>query len=150
MPRASPFRRILHAADFSPASRKALTTAVELARATGAPLLLVHVLPAWPFGRDRALAVRTYDEISRALRARARRQLDALLANAKARGVSASGTVVEFGAPAVQIARIARARHADLIVMGTRGRTGLTRALLGSVAARVVATAPCPVLTVRV
>ena len=149
MPSARPFRRILHAADFSPASRKALTTAVALARGTGASLLLVHVLPAWPFRSDPGLAVRTYDEIARALRVRARKRLDALLAIAKARGVAASGTVVEFGAPAAQIARLARARHADLIVMGTRGRTGLTRALLGSVAARVVATAPCPVLTVR-
>jgi universal stress protein A len=48
-----------------------------------------------------------------------------------------------------QIARIARARRCDLIVMGTHGRTGVARFFLGSVAARVAATAPCPVLTVR-
>jgi nucleotide-binding universal stress UspA family protein len=48
-----------------------------------------------------------------------------------------------------QIARTARRQRADLIVMGTHGRTGVARFFLGSVAARVAATAPCPVLTVR-
>jgi len=55
----------------------------------------------------------------------------------------------DFGVPAEQIARVAKSRHADVIVMGTHGRTGLTRAFLGSVAARVVAIAGCPVLTVH-
>ena len=57
--------------------------------------------------------------------------------------------LVDAGVAAEQIVRLARARRADLIVMGTHGRTGFTRALLGSVAARVVALAACPVLTVR-
>jgi nucleotide-binding universal stress UspA family protein len=48
-----------------------------------------------------------------------------------------------------QIARAAKRQRADLIVMGTHGRTGMARFFLGSVAARVAATAPCPVLTVR-
>jgi nucleotide-binding universal stress UspA family protein len=50
---------------------------------------------------------------------------------------------------AERIVRTARALRADLIVMGTHGRTGVTRVVLGSAAARVVATASCPVLTVR-
>jgi nucleotide-binding universal stress UspA family protein len=48
-----------------------------------------------------------------------------------------------------EIIRLARARKADLVVMGTHGRSGLARFVLGSVAERVVASAPCPVLTVR-
>jgi nucleotide-binding universal stress UspA family protein len=48
-----------------------------------------------------------------------------------------------------QIVRFSRARRADLIVMGTHGRSGLTKALLGSVASRVLTTARCPVVTVR-
>jgi nucleotide-binding universal stress UspA family protein len=140
------FRRILHASDSSAASRRAFDTALDLARATGASLLLVHVLPHRP---DVSLALRTYDEIVRALRARGTEELDRLVARAEAAGVSAEAIVVDTGAPAAQIVRVAASRDADVIVMGTRGRTGLARAVLGSVASRVVATAPCPVLTVR-
>ncbi len=53
------------------------------------------------------------------------------------------------GAAAEQIVRAAKSVHADVIVMGTHGRTGLAKAVLGSIAGRVIATAPCPVLTVR-
>jgi K+-sensing histidine kinase KdpD len=57
-------------------------------------------------------------------------------------------TAVESGAPAAEIVRYAERNRIDLIVVGTHGRSGVTRALLGSVAERVVRTAPCPVLTV--
>ena len=57
-------------------------------------------------------------------------------------------SAVESGSPAAQIVRYAERNGVDLIVLGTHGRTGVTRALLGSVAERVVRTAPCPVLTV--
>jgi nucleotide-binding universal stress UspA family protein len=53
------------------------------------------------------------------------------------------------GDPALQIVRAARSMRADLIVMGTHGRRGVSKFFLGSVAERVIATAPCPVLTVR-
>jgi len=58
-------------------------------------------------------------------------------------------TTVRSGDPRVEILREAERRRADLIVLGTHGRTGVARFFLGSVAGRVVATAPCPVLTVR-
>ena len=54
-----------------------------------------------------------------------------------------------MGEPAAEILEVARARGADLIVMGTHGRTGLEHALMGSIAERVVRRAHCPVLTVR-
>jgi nucleotide-binding universal stress UspA family protein len=79
----------------------------------------------------------------------ASKELTRLLSRAKAGGVRATGVLLDFGVPAERITRLARARGADLIVMGTHGRTGLTRALLGSVATRVISTAPCPVMTVR-
>ena len=53
------------------------------------------------------------------------------------------------GVPYDRIARVARSKRADLIVMGTHGRSGLSKFFLGSVAERVIALAPCPVLTVR-
>jgi nucleotide-binding universal stress UspA family protein len=65
-----------------------------------------------------------------------------------AEGVTARG-VVRVGAPWSEIVNLAREEHADMIVMGTQGRTGLDRLLLGSVAERVIRQAPCPVLTVR-
>jgi nucleotide-binding universal stress UspA family protein len=98
---------------------------------------------------DAYVAATTYDALQRAQRAGGRRHVERLVAQARAAGVRASGTLLDFGVPAGRIARFAKSRRADLVVMGTHGRTGLTRALLGSVAARVVAISPCPVLTVR-
>ncbi len=55
----------------------------------------------------------------------------------------------EVGVPFEEIVRVAKEEHADMIVMGAHGRSGLNRVLLGSVAERVIRLAPCPVLTVR-
>jgi nucleotide-binding universal stress UspA family protein len=63
-------------------------------------------------------------------------------------GVRATGLLLD-GAPHDQIPRAARRNRADLIVIGTHGRTGLSKVLLGSVAERVIRSATCPVLTVR-
>jgi nucleotide-binding universal stress UspA family protein len=122
---------------------------VALARARGADLLLVHVLPPLPMVPDVYVAATLHADLQRGHRAVGRRRLDRLVAAARAAGARARGVVVDSGVPAREIVRLARSRRADLIVMGTHGRTGLTRALLGSVAARVLATAACPVLTVR-
>jgi nucleotide-binding universal stress UspA family protein len=81
-------------------------------------------------------------------RAWAQKHLDRLLVKAKGAKLRARGVLVE-GVAHDQIVRAARGRKAGLIVMGTHGRTGVARFFLGSVAARVAATAPCPVLTVR-
>ena len=75
-------------------------------------------------------------------------RLARLLVRAKRAGVRAGADVRE-GLPADEILRAARRRRADLIVVGTHGRSGFARAVLGSVAARVVTLARCPVLTVR-
>ena len=143
------FRRILHPSDFSPASRRAFRTAVELAKGSRGTLLITHVLPILPVLPDAYVAATTYDELLRGQRAAAKKQLDRLVLQARESGARASGVLVEFGVPAERIVRLARAKRADVIVMGTHGRTGFKRALLGSVAGRVVSLATCPVLTVH-
>ena len=143
------YRRILHPSDFSSAARPAFRKAVALAKAKGAEVLVVHVLPVLPIFPETYLAERTYNELLEAQRARGRKQLDRLVANAQAAGVRASGILLDFAIPADRIVRLAKSHRADVIVMGTHGRTGFRRAFMGSVAARVIAFAPCPVLTVR-
>jgi nucleotide-binding universal stress UspA family protein len=142
-------RRILHPSDFSPASRAAFARAVADARAGRAELLIVHVLPAvTPLVGDGYLSPKTYDDMERSMRAYGQKQLDKLMAKAKAAGARVRGLLLE-GTAADAIVRAARAKHANVIVMGTHGRSGLARLFMGSVAERVVGTAPCPVLTVR-
>jgi nucleotide-binding universal stress UspA family protein len=142
-------RRILHATDFSPASRAALARALDLARAQRAELLICHVMsPFVPMMGEGYLTPRMYEEIAASGRQAAQRQLDALVARARRAGARVRGLLVE-GTPFEQIARVARGQKADLVVMGTHGRSGLGRLFLGSVAERVVATSTVPVLTVR-
>lgn len=142
-------RRILHPSDFSRASGAAFKKAVELAKSDRAELMLVHVMsPIAPIAGEGYVSPKMYEDIAASSRAWAQKQLDKLLAKTKTAGVRAKSYVLE-GVAHDQIARIARSRHADLIVMGTHGRSGLAKLFLGSVAGRVVAAAPCPVLTVR-
>jgi nucleotide-binding universal stress UspA family protein len=143
------FRRIVHPSDFSPASRPAFRKAIELAKSTRAQLFVVHVLSMLPVIPDAYVAPTVWDDLERVQRITAQRQLARLVATAKAAGARASGVVLDIGVTHEQIVRFARARRADLIVIGTHGRSGLTKALLGSVASRVLAAARCPVLTVR-
>ena len=142
-------RRILHPSDFSTASRAAFARAVATAKSERAELLLVHVLaPVLPPTGDGFVPANVYDDIERSIQADAQKQLDKLVAKAKAAKVRVR-TLLLDGTPADRIVRAARSYHADVIVIGTHGRTGLARIFLGSVAERVVGTAPCPVLTVR-
>ena len=135
--------------DFSTLSLSALKYASELAKVAGRP--------AGP----RACRRRTDRAIPRLARLRTARATadDARAlgsgADRRARGFrepsrpDATGVVLTTRAPAEAIVSYARDAHADLIVMGTHGRNAVGRLLLGSVAERVVRTAPCPVLTVR-
>ena len=147
--RAGLFRRIVYASDFSRASGKAFTTAVEMARANRAPLTVVHVMtPMVPVAGEGYVLPETYEQIERSARKAAEKQLDRLVAKAREAGVRVEG-LLRTGVPHDQIVRVARARGAGLLVIGTHGRTGLARLFLGSVASRVLALATCPVLTVR-
>jgi nucleotide-binding universal stress UspA family protein len=139
------FRRVLFATDFSAASAGAWNQALDVARANRAALRIVHVVS--PLAQ--AQGVRwAYRELEAEMLADAKKRMRALLTRARAVGVRAS-ELYSRGTPHEGILRAARSHKADLIVIGTHGRTGLSGILLGSVAARVVATAPCPVMTVR-
>jgi nucleotide-binding universal stress UspA family protein len=140
------FRRILVATDFAESAERAMTCGVQLARRHGAEIILLHVymdLPAYP--EITAGQVETiYEEqrrwIEDALERRARA--------ARAEGLLARA-VLKTGPAAATIAETAAAEGVDLIVVGTHGRSGLDRLIVGSVAERVVRLAYCPVLVVK-
>lgn len=145
------FKRVTYATDFSPPSLAAFPHALALARLTGAELMILHVLPATvsPFIDGGYVPQEIWDQLDAGLRAQARQEMDRLLRRALDAGVRATASVVATGVPADEIVRAAEQAKSDLLVLGTHGRTGVARLVLGSVAARVVATATCPVLTVR-
>jgi nucleotide-binding universal stress UspA family protein len=145
----SRIRRILHPTDFSRASSAAYKRAVDMAKGNRAELLVVHVLtPAVPIVADGYVSPQVYEDMANATRAYGKKHLDALVRKAKQAGAKAKGLLLE-GVPHERIAQAARSRKADLVVIGTHGRTGFAKLFLGSVASRVLAVAPCPVLTVR-
>ena len=129
-------RRLLLAYDLRPASRAALFTALEWAARLGAELHLVYVLPA--LARD-----------AEARRTSAERALAIVVDAVSGQGCETTAHVVSHGGVVGGIVREAAVLKADLIAMGTHGRTGLRHLLLGSVAKRTVRAAPCPVLTVK-
>lgn len=142
-------QRILFATDFSAASEAAFERALDLAKDNGAQLLVTHAYePPSRLSLDGYVLPQVYDEFETALKDEAEKQLSPLVSRAGKAGVKARALLVK-GIPFRAIARAAKANDADLVVMGTHGRTGVARLFLGSVAARVISTAPCPVLTVR-
>jgi nucleotide-binding universal stress UspA family protein len=140
-------RHILHPTDFSPGAEAAFARALETARREHAELILVHVLEGLMPARRGAYAASEL-QIRAVAEAAVRKGFDRLRARAKKAGVAVSDVLAEGWVPE-QITKLAKKRRADLIVMGTHGRTGWARAMMGSVAERVIALAPCPVLTVR-
>jgi nucleotide-binding universal stress UspA family protein len=141
-------KRILCPVDFSDSSDYALRYALAFASAYDADLEVMHVveLPFMPpyaasTAPDLTLAVERIKEESQ-------KMLDRLAERSRALGLRVASRLV-MGAPFVEIINAARAGTADLIVMGTHGRTGLRHVLIGSVAEKVVRKAPCPVLTVK-
>ncbi len=142
------WKRILCPIDFSDASRAALETAADLAKRFGASLTLFHAYPVpgytFPDGSFVASS-KMLDELAE----QARRHLEEWKGIAASLGVPAAEAITAVGEPAHEIVTWSKEHAADLVVLGTHGRTGLTHALMGSVAERVVRRAPCPVLTVR-
>jgi nucleotide-binding universal stress UspA family protein len=140
-------RAIVVATDFSTASRAAFAAALDTTRQQRARLVVLHVLvPPSPFaGGD---LPGTWIELEARARNDANRRLAAAVSEAERAGIAATGALVR-GVPAEAIVRVARREGADLIVIGTHGRSGLGRLFMGSVASRVLVTAGCPVLTVR-
>lgn len=141
--------RILFATDFSKASANAFATAMALAKANRATLTILNVIaPLTPIMPEQYIGTQTWEQIDLQGRDWAKGEVATLAAKAKKAGIRSVALLVD-GEPARQIVRMARSKSADLVVVGTHGRSGLTKWFLGSVAARVVAMAPCPVVTVR-
>ncbi|HEY6148391.1 MAG TPA: universal stress protein [Thermoanaerobaculia bacterium] len=143
-----PFQRILMATDFSEASIPAWNRALSLATENAAALFVVHAYEPPNAVQASMVAPGVYEEWSQNLRAGAEQKLDLLVAEARKLGLQAHRSVAA-GHVDEAIIKTAQELDADLIVMGTHGRKGASRMFLGSVAARVMATAPCAVLTVR-
>jgi nucleotide-binding universal stress UspA family protein len=137
-----PVRAILHPTDFSERSRQALAVARALARDHGARLIVLHVAPIdIAYGGTIAAPVdpRYYQDA-----------LDEEMAALRTSDLpSPVEPLLLRGEPAAEIVRAAQEHGCDLIVIGTHGRTGLPRLLLGSVAEGVMRRAQCPVLTVK-
>jgi universal stress protein A len=140
-------RHILAPTDFSDYSKKALSDALELARTFGAKLTLLHVVEPSPYLGEFTLPTAGADLVSN-LERQASAALARMLPEAQRAQIEVIRSVV-IGSPLRKIVEAAEAKHVDLIVMATHGRTGLSHLLIGSVAERVVRTAPCPVLTIR-
>jgi universal stress protein A len=137
---------ILVPVDFSPGSLKALSLAMSMARRFGASIILLHAL-------DTNYSSRHFDSL-RLLPLRAQAFADAeqrLARLARQRGQTLVPIIhrVGLGVVCSVIIESAAETQADLIVMGSEGRTGVSRFLVGSVAEKVVRHAPCPVLVVR-
>jgi nucleotide-binding universal stress UspA family protein len=147
MPRAE-WKRILCPIDFSDASRAALEVAADLAKRYGAMVALFHAYPVpgytFPDGSFVASS-KMLEELS----GQANRHMEEWKGLAQGMGISHVEVATAIGEPAHEILAFARAQQADLVVIGTHGRTGLQHALMGSVAERVVRRSTCPVLTVR-
>jgi nucleotide-binding universal stress UspA family protein len=139
------FRKILIAVDSEPIAARAADTGVELAKALSGEVALIHVIDtSLVLGGDTGIAPNE-------LIARAEQEGQRLVAGFRQR-LSLPPAALEFvlsGSPADEIVKAAKEWAADLIVIGSHGRGGIQRALLGSVAERVMRNAVCPVLIVR-
>jgi universal stress protein A len=146
---ASPLKlkEILVPIDFSLPSMKALRYALPMAENFGARITLLHVVEPM-IQPDELVAPSEIVEV-RSARVKSAWQKLETLGHQTIKPAIDSDTVVEVGRPYEEIVAAAKARKTDLIIMATRGHTGLKHLLVGSTAERVVRHAPCPVLTVR-
>jgi nucleotide-binding universal stress UspA family protein len=147
------YRKILVAVDGSAASAKGLREAIRLAKAEGARLFILHVVDQYPAfaALGGMMAAAPGADLVPALREGGKRVLAKAERLAKKRKIKAKAILREMlsGPAAYPIVREARRVGADLIVLGTHGRRGVRRLVLGSDAEQVVRSAPVPVLLIR-
>lgn len=144
------FTNILVPTDFSECADAALDKARAIAAKFGGTLRLLHVMPdpLASFARSMEGYVPDLTDVCDAMRSNATERLQACLTPHDRTAFHATADTF-FGTPAFDIVDYATMHGVDLIVMGTHGRTGMQHLLIGSVAERVVRTAPCTVMTVR-
>jgi nucleotide-binding universal stress UspA family protein len=140
-------RRILVPTDFTETSDRALEWALDLAKRLGAVVTILHAYEIPIVGFPDGAIIAT-PEIAGRISDASKAALESTLARARDRGVTVD-SVLREGVPWEEINAVADAIDADLVVIGTHGRRGLTRALLGSVAENVVRTAHRPIVTIR-
>lgn len=141
-------QKILVPFDGSPHSRAALARAADLAQRYQASVLILYVDHPLTYALPEGYAVASPEQL-----ARVREGFEREVALARHSAVSAGAvrveSLVQRGDPVMEIVRAATDGPYDLIVMGTHGRAGIKRTLLGSITEEVLRRAPCPVLTVR-
>jgi nucleotide-binding universal stress UspA family protein len=140
-------KKILAPIDFTETSSLALDYAVDLAVALGAAVSVLHVYQPLVYSFPDAVLVAPPDMAAK-ISDKAQQMLDEAVNSRRKRCPATSGILLN-GAAWDEIGRVAVEQNADLIVMGTHGRRGLPRAILGSVAERVIRTSTVPVLTVH-
>jgi nucleotide-binding universal stress UspA family protein len=140
-------REILVPIDFTETSERALDYAVDLAKRLGANVTVMHAYELPIYGFPDGALVASVDVATRISQA-SQEGLDAALEKRQGSGV-ALRAILRDGPPAEEIATVALEQKADLVVLGTHGRRGLRRAIMGSVAEEVVRACTCPVLTVH-
>ena len=140
------WKRILCAVDFSEASRTALRIASEMSRDSGAELVVAYAWtpPVYFVGEVVGLPAGVLTDMI----GTAERELAAWKTEAVGFGATNVRSVMLHGAPWHEIVQLAKKESADLVVLGTHGRTGIKHALIGSVAEKVVRHAPCATLVV--
>lgn len=144
-----PYSTILVGCDLSEGSDQALARAVAIAHKHQARVVLVHAqADDAPIADTDNEALKQLGEVSAAVRVEEARQLADRLADLRARGLRAD-VISRVGPPADVLAAAAVEENAELIAVGTHGRTGISRFLLGSVAAETLRQATCDVLVVR-
>ncbi len=142
-------KKILYATDYSKASARAFDEAVKLAKQNRAELLVVHVVEPTPYVAGEEFgSAQIYAKLEDAAKRAAQSSMAKLMQRLKKLRVKAQSLLLR-GSAREQIVKAAKSKKADLIVIGTHGRTGLSKLFMGSVAGSVVSTAACPVMTVR-
>jgi nucleotide-binding universal stress UspA family protein len=144
------YRKILVPLDGSPTSARGLEEAIGLARASGASLVLLHVIDVFPLAVEMATPD-TWEKVVDGLRRHGQNLLDRAETTAREHGVASAARLLEFptGRVADAILQEAKAADCDLILMGTHGRRGFSHMMMGSDAERVVHESPLPVLLIR-
>ncbi len=142
-------KTILFPTDFSQGARAAMDHAVSLARDYKAKLILLYVIQDISIAEWYIPSSLSVADLVEDMQKSAWKEMDRWAAEAAAKVADVEKEVVR-GVPFVEIIRTAKEKSADLIVIGTHGRTGIDHMLFGSTAEKVVRKAPCPVLTVRI
>jgi nucleotide-binding universal stress UspA family protein len=140
-------RRLLVPVDFTETSDRALAYALELARKFEAKITVMHAYQIPVYGFPDAAYI-TASEVATQISNAAQGRLDAIIEANKTAGIEMNAFLRD-GVPWEEINHVAAEVKADLIIIGTHGRRGLARALLGSVAENVIRTSTMPVLVIH-